>query len=113
MPTKGPEWATSIGRRCASIRNGSEPVEDPLLIRLRSDFEFSKSQLAAKRLTAMLNMDELVWKDAGNPELLTPGHQLNKAEYLFERTLPMSLKFELKQLAESFAAQAPAPVYGT
>ena len=39
----------------------------------------------AARLTTMLNMETLKWKDAGNPELLLPGHQLNAAEYLFER----------------------------
>jgi methionyl-tRNA synthetase len=39
----------------------------------------------AKKLTDLLNMRALKWKDAGNVEILTPGHELGKPEYLFER----------------------------
>ena len=42
-------------------------VEDPLLIRLRSDFEFSKSQLDAKRLTAT---QDLAWALINSPAFL-------------------------------------------
>ena len=33
----------------------------------------------------MLNMAEKKWNDAGSSTLLASGHQLNKAELLFER----------------------------
>ncbi|HSG68357.1 MAG TPA: methionine--tRNA ligase subunit beta, partial [Bacteroidales bacterium] len=39
----------------------------------------------AAKLTTMLNMETLKWNDAGNPELLPPGHQMKQAEYLFDR----------------------------
>jgi len=48
---------------------------------------------SAKKLARMLNMDELQWKDAGNPELLAAGHTLNQPELLFdkiEQPIPLS-----------------------
>ena len=55
----------------------------------------------SKRLTAMLNMDELVWKDGGNPELLAQDHQLNKAEYLFERIDDKMIDAQVQKLLDT------------
>jgi methionyl-tRNA synthetase len=55
----------------------------------------------AVRLTAMMNMETLKWKDAGNPELLTAGHQLNKAEYLFERIDDKVIQAQVQKLLDT------------
>ncbi|MEN8225235.1 MAG: methionine--tRNA ligase [Bacteroidota bacterium] len=55
----------------------------------------------AKRLTAMLNMETLQWNDGGNTELLTEGHQLNKAEYLFERIDDKVIDVQVQKLLDT------------
>ncbi len=55
----------------------------------------------AQRLTAMLNMETLHWNDAGNPELLSSGHQLNKAEYLFERIDDKVIDAQVQKLLDT------------
>ncbi|MDT8394274.1 MAG: methionine--tRNA ligase [Bacteroidales bacterium] len=55
----------------------------------------------AKRLTTMINMDTLQWNDAGNPGLLAPGHQLNKAEYLFERIEDSVIEAQVQKLLDT------------
>lgn len=55
----------------------------------------------AGRLTAMLNMESLKWDDAGNPELLQAGHQLNKAEYLFERIDDKMIEEQVQKLLDT------------
>jgi methionyl-tRNA synthetase len=55
----------------------------------------------AKRLTAMLNMETLHWNDAGNPALLSPGHQLNKAEYLFDRIDDKEIEAQIQKLLDT------------
>lgn len=55
----------------------------------------------AKRLTAMLNMETLHWNDAGNPELLPAGQQLNKPEYLFERIDDKMIEAQVQKLLDT------------
>lgn len=55
----------------------------------------------AQKLTAMMNMETLQWKDAGNPELLAPGHLLNKAEYLFERIDDKAIEAQVQKLLDT------------
>jgi len=55
----------------------------------------------ADRLTAMLNMEKLQWKDGGNPELLSAGHQLKKAEYLFERIDDKVIEAQVQKLLDT------------
>ena len=55
----------------------------------------------ARKLTAMLNMDTLHWNDAGNPEILPAGHQLNKAEYLFERIDDKVIDTQVQKLLDT------------
>ena len=55
----------------------------------------------AIRLTAMLNMETLHWNDAGNPELLPAGQQLNKPEYLFERIDDKMIEAQVQKLLDT------------
>ena len=38
-----------------------------------------------EKLRRLINLDELKWKNAGKPDLLAPGHIINKPELLFEK----------------------------
>ncbi len=62
----------------------------------------------AKRLTAMLNMDTLHWNDAGDPAILSPGHKLNKAEYLFERIDDKVIAVQVQKLLDTKKANEMA-----
>ena len=53
------------------------------------------------KLVSMLNMEPLKWKDAGNPEILAPGHQLNAAEYLFERIDDSVIDAQVQKLLDT------------
>ena len=55
----------------------------------------------AATLTEMLNMETLKWDDAGNPELLQPGHELNAAEYLFERIDDKVIDAQVQKLLDT------------
>ncbi len=55
----------------------------------------------APKLTAMLNMETLHWNDAGDSELLASGHQLNKAEYLFERIDDKVIEAQVQKLLDT------------
>jgi methionyl-tRNA synthetase len=55
----------------------------------------------SRKLIAMLNMEELKWNDAGNPELLLAEHQLNKAEYLFERIEDKVIEAQIQKLLDT------------
>jgi methionyl-tRNA synthetase len=55
----------------------------------------------AVRLTSMLNMDTLKWKEAGNPRILKPGHQLDKAEYLFGRIDDEVIEAQVQKLLDT------------
>ena len=55
----------------------------------------------AHRLSAMLNMEPLQWADAGNPQLLQPGHPLNNAEYLFERIDDAMIEAQVQKLLDT------------
>jgi methionyl-tRNA synthetase len=56
---------------------------------------------SAEKLRAMLKMDRLKWADAGNTELLTPGHTLGKAEYLFERINDKVIDQQIQKLLDT------------
>ena len=38
-----------------------------------------------EKLRRLINLDELKWENAGKPDLLTPGHRINKPELLFDK----------------------------
>jgi len=53
------------------------------------------------KLTAMLNMPEFTWKDAGNAGLLKDGQQLNRPELLFERIEDGVIEAQIQKLLET------------
>jgi methionyl-tRNA synthetase len=54
-----------------------------------------------KKLQSMLKLEELPWQDAGSAELLTPGHQLGKAELLFEKIEDQVVDRQVQKLKTS------------
>ncbi len=58
----------------------------------------------AKKLSEMLNLSGLKWNDAGSPELLTAGHQLNKPKYLFEKIEDSVIEAQVQKLLDTKAA---------
>ncbi len=56
---------------------------------------------SAKKLRGMLNMPEHKWSDAGTSTLLESGHQLNKAELLFERIEDKTIEAQIQKLMDT------------
>ncbi len=52
----------------------------------------------AERLTKMLSIAPLSWKEAGNAEILKPGHQLNSPEFLFEKIEDTAIEAQVQKL---------------
>ena len=55
----------------------------------------------AKKLSDMLNLSGLNWKDGGNTALLEDGKQLNKAEYLFEKIEDAVIQAQVQKLLDT------------
>ncbi len=55
----------------------------------------------AEKLTGMLNLPKMHWDDAGNTELLKPGHQLNKPSYLFEKIDDEVIQAQVQKLQDT------------
>ncbi|RLD61991.1 MAG: methionine--tRNA ligase [Bacteroidetes bacterium] len=55
----------------------------------------------AKKLSDMLNLSGLNWKDGGNTALLENGKQLNKAEYLFEKIEDAVIQAQVQKLLDT------------
>jgi len=55
----------------------------------------------AKKLSDMLNLSDLRWKDGGNTTLLNDGQKLNKAEYLFEKIEDAAIEAQLQKLQDT------------
>jgi methionyl-tRNA synthetase len=55
----------------------------------------------AKKLQAMLGLNDLNWKDAGRADLLKPGRQLNKPELLFERIEDKTIEAQVQKLLDT------------
>ena len=55
----------------------------------------------SERLSKMLNLKGLSWKDAGNAELLSEGDQIGRAELLFERIEDETVKKQLEKLEKT------------
>jgi methionyl-tRNA synthetase len=66
--------------RVRTIMNISLQITANLTIILEPFLPFSM-----KKLRAMINLGEIKWSDAGSTELLAPGHQIGKADLLFEK----------------------------
>ncbi len=55
----------------------------------------------AKKLSEMLNLKDLRWRDAERTDLLKPGHQLGKAALLFEKIEDAEIENQINKLADS------------
>ena len=55
----------------------------------------------AAKLSQMMNLPVRRWAEAGNPELLEPGHQIGQAEYLFERIEDSVVEAQVNKLLET------------
>jgi methionyl-tRNA synthetase len=55
----------------------------------------------AKKLGAMINLEGLHWNDAGNPALLSAGHQLNQPELLFEKIEDADMEAQVQKLLDT------------
>lgn len=55
----------------------------------------------AQKLSGILNLSGLKWADAGNTELLKPGHQLNKPELLFDKIEDAPIEAQVQRLLDT------------
>jgi len=55
----------------------------------------------AKKLQKIIGLKDLKWDDAGKADLLNPGHQLNKAELLFERIEDKTIEAQVQKLLDT------------
>ncbi len=55
----------------------------------------------AKKLCSILNMDILQWNGAGRGDILKAGHQLNKAEFLFEKIEDKDIEAQVQRLLDT------------
>ncbi len=56
---------------------------------------------SAEKLSGMLNLSGLSWKDAGNTELLKDGFQLNKPSLLFDRIEDKEIEAQVQKLLDT------------
>ena len=54
-----------------------------------------------EKLRSMINIDALKWKFAGQPDILKPGHIINKAELLFEKIEDEQITKQIDRLLET------------
>ena len=55
----------------------------------------------ADKLSKMLNLSNLIWKDAGNESILKSGHQIEKAAYLFEKIEDKAIEQQVQKLLDT------------
>ena len=55
----------------------------------------------AEKLSKMMNLKGLDWKDAGRADLLTEGHLLNEPSYLFEKIEDSAIEAQVQKLMET------------
>ena len=55
---------------------------------------------SSERLRGMLNMATFEWEQLGRTDLLTPGHQLNKPDLLFDKIEDDAIEAQIQRLAE-------------
>jgi methionyl-tRNA synthetase len=76
-----------------TIMNISLQITANLTIILEPFLPFSM-----KKLRGMINTDEIKWSYAGSTELLAPGHQIGKAELLFEKIEDDAINRQIEKL---------------
>lgn len=99
--------------RVATILNLSLQIAANLAIAFEPFLPFS-----AKRLREMLGMGEVEWSRLGSVDLLAEGHQLQKAELLFEKIEDAAIEAQVQRLldtkkANEMAERKAAPIADT
>lgn len=99
--------------RVATILNLSLQIAANLAIAFEPFLPFS-----AKRLREMLGMGEVEWSRLGSVDLLAEGHQLQKAELLFEKIEDAAIEAQVQKLldtkkANEMAERKAAPIADT
>ncbi len=89
--------------RVATILNISLQLVANLSIAFEPFLPFS-----SKRLRNMLNIKSFEWEQLGRTDLLAPGHQLNKAELLFEKIEDNVIEAQVQKLLETKKANEAA-----
>ena len=89
--------------RVATILNISLQLAANLAIAFEPFLPFS-----SQKLRNMLNMSEFDWEQLGRTDLLEAGHQLNKAELLFEKIEDAAIEAQVKKLEDKKKANAAA-----
>lgn len=105
--------AKSDMARVATILNLSLQIAANLAIAFEPFLPFS-----AKKLREMLNMGDADWSRLGSVELLAEGHQLGKAELLFEKIEDATIEAQVQKLldtkkANEIAERKAAPIAET
>ncbi len=62
----------------------------------------------ADKLARMLNLDAILWLNAGRTDLLPDGHQLNKPEFLFEKIEDQQIEAQVQKLLDTRKANEKA-----
>jgi methionyl-tRNA synthetase len=91
--------------RVKTIMNISLQITANLTIILEPFLPFSM-----KKLRGMINMNDIIWSDAGSTELLAPGHQIGKAELLFEKIEDEAIEKQVEKLMLTKKANEAASV---
>jgi methionyl-tRNA synthetase len=76
-----------------TIMNISLQITANLTIILEPFLPFSM-----KKLRGMINTNNILWSDAGSTGLLAPGHQIGKAELLFEKIEDYAINHQVEKL---------------
>ena len=83
-------------RRVATILNLALQISANLAILCEPFLPFT-----SKKLNGILNIEDGKWSDAGSVDLLEEGHQMNKAELLFEKIEDAVVEAQVNKLLET------------
>lgn len=62
----------------------------------------------AEKIRNMVNLDKMIWSDAGRTDMLQPGHQISEPTLLFAKIEDEEIQVQLDRLAASKAANQAA-----
>ena len=88
--------AATDEKRVRTIMNLSLQICSNLTILMEPFLPFS-----AKKLSELVNISGLLWRDAGRTDLLKSGHQLNPAVLLYDKIEDDVIEFQINKLSEA------------
>jgi methionyl-tRNA synthetase len=92
--------------RVRTILNISLQISANLSIVARPFLPFS-----AHKLAELMNLKDLIWKDAGRTDLLVSGHPLNQPQFLFDKIEDAQIEHQIQKLMHTRKEnQAKTPV---